>query len=67
MFFKVSKFKLYSLVVVIAISAFTLSPAMFSSLINGTTIMNWLLVGLMLLVVVIMVIECIVTANEKDQ
>lgn len=65
MFFKMSKYKLISMVVIIAVSAITLSSFMYNSVINGTTLMNWFLVGIMILVFIVMAVENLITKNDQ--
>lgn len=64
-FFSMSKYKLISMIIIIIVSIISLSSYMYSTVNNGTTLMNWFLVGVMLLVFVVMVIENIITKNDK--
>ncbi|GEN81853.1 hypothetical protein SLU01_01650 [Sporosarcina luteola] len=64
-FFSMSKYKLVSMIIIIIVSIISLSSYMYSTVNNGTTLMNWFLVGVMLLVFVVMVIENIITKNDK--
>lgn len=64
-FFRISKYKLISMIIIIIASIISLSSYMYNTVVNGTAIMNWFLVGIMLLVFVVMVIENIITKNDE--
>ena len=66
-FFKVSKFRLWSVIVLIALSAVTLTPWAYNSSIGSTSVINIMLVVVMVAGSIVSIIDLIVTRSPEDR
>lgn len=63
-FFKPSKFHLGSTLLVVALSVFAFLPFSFTTTINGTTLVNFVLVAVMVVSLIILIIDLVVNTND---
>ena len=62
-FFRVSRFRLWATIVMLILTVATLNPWAYSTVVGGTSLINYMLCGLMVAAFTVMVIDLIVTRN----
>ena len=63
-FFKISKYRLYSTIGILVVCVLSINPITFHYQVAGTALINWLLVGIMLLALAVMVIDLMITPSD---
>lgn len=67
-FFPISKFRLYSTIGVLVACVLSINPYTFHTQVSGTALINWLLIGIMLIALAVMVIDLLITpSNDIDK
>lgn len=64
-FFKPSGFHIWSTIFVIVLSIIAFLPFSFSTLVGGTTLVNYILVAIMVVSLVILIFDLLVHKNDK--
>lgn len=62
-FFRISRFRLWSTVIMLMLTVATLNPWAYGTVIGGTSLINYMLCGLMVAAFIVMIIDLIVTRN----
>ncbi|KAM9863735.1 hypothetical protein ACI1US_00379 [Leucobacter sp. BZR 635] len=63
-FFPISKYRLYSTIGILVVCVLSINPYTFYTQVSGTALINWLLIGIMLLALVVMVVDLLITPSD---
>lgn len=66
-FFPISRYRLISTIVVLALCVLAINPYTFNTQVAGTAIINWLMVGIMIVALAVMIIDLFITPSPKDE
>lgn len=63
-FFPISKYRLYSTIGILIACVLSINPFTFYTQVGGTALINWLLIGIMVLALAVMVIDLLITPSD---
>lgn len=63
-FFPISKYRLYSTIGILVVCVLSINPFTFYTQVAGTALINWLLIGIMLLALAVMIIDLLITPSD---
>ncbi|WP_111467008.1 hypothetical protein [Microbacterium suaedae] len=64
-FFRISRFRLWATIVMLILTVATLNPWAYNTMLGGTSLINYMLCGLMIAAFIVMIIDLIVTRNDS--
>lgn len=62
-FFPISRFRLFSTITVIALCVLAINPYTYHTQVAGTAVINWLMVGIMIVALAVMIIDLFITPS----
>lgn len=63
-FFPISKYRLYSTIGILVVCVLSINPYTFYTQVSGTALINWLLIGIMLLALAVMIVDLLITPSD---
>jgi membrane protein YdbS with pleckstrin-like domain len=64
-FFPISRYRLFSTILVLVLCVLAINPYTFHAQVAGTAVINWLMVGIMIVALVVMVIDLFITPSPS--
>lgn len=66
-FFKLAPYRLFGAITVLIIVIASINPYTYKTLINGTALINWLLIAIMFVVLIVMIIDNLRTEKSEKE
>ena len=66
-FFPISRYRFLSTIVVLALCVLAINPVTFHTQVAGTAVINWLMVGIMIVALAVMIIDLFISPSPTSE